>query len=341
MGSVTVVACLAVLLGCGEGSGAGDDGSDPIPDGGAEQDAAAPLECEEQELASWTAAAAASLAVDDVSVYWTQGDRDTGDTSYPNTGSVGIVPIGGGAVGSLASSQSGTRTIVAAGPEVYWLTSGYSGNGVVHRHTLAGGETLSLGVSPDPVGLALDDTHAWWTDGVDFALMRVPRSGAERESVVAPIEGVPAGVATGVDDVYWSTGEGVFVLAHSGGEPTQVSDRGTSRPSFALDDTHAWLIAGEDLVRVPLDGGAAETILSGSGAYDGPVYSFVLAPDRIWVARAVDVVAVERETWRTDLVMSNPDGVQVTAIAANATDLFLATFDGGPREARIVRLTCR
>lgn len=106
------------------------------------------------------------VAVDSTSVYWTDeiGGVDAGPT---NTGSVMKMPIGGGAIVTIATGQNIPLDVKVDGTSIYWVNQGdvTMADGMVMKAPLAGGSLVTLATGQDTIfDLAIDSTTVYWND---------------------------------------------------------------------------------------------------------------------------------------------------------------------------------
>ena len=92
-----------------------------------------------------------AIAVDGTNVYW---------TNYKSAGAVSKVPIGGGAVTTIAANQSYPYGIATDGANVFWTNSG---NGTVMAAPIGGGlaRILASGQAT-PEAIAVDGESVYW-----------------------------------------------------------------------------------------------------------------------------------------------------------------------------------
>jgi hypothetical protein len=155
---------------------------------------------------------ARSLAVDDVSLYWT------------DTTSVLSVPMSGGTPAQLASSQINPGAIAVDDTYVYWadISTGDIQR-VPKQGTGAAPTTLSTGAHA--AGLASDGVTLFWLDVPpslkNSAVMSVPIAGGTASTVASGFDG---GITLALDGVYvyWTCRAGVLRAPKSGGTATTL-----------------------------------------------------------------------------------------------------------------------
>jgi hypothetical protein len=106
------------------------------------------------------------VAVDSSYVYWTDevGGIDAGPT---NTGIVLRMPIGGGAITTIATAQNIPLSLMADATSVYWVDQGdiTMADGMVMKAPLAGGSAVTLATGQDTIfDLAIDGANVYWND---------------------------------------------------------------------------------------------------------------------------------------------------------------------------------
>ena len=105
------------------------------------------------------------FAVSDTSVFFT----------VEASGTVGDLPLGGGAWAELATSQSSPSMIAVDGPWVYWVSLPQVAE--IRKVNITGGSPSSVakstGFHPYVGRIVTDSTHVYWSQGPD--LMRAPK----------------------------------------------------------------------------------------------------------------------------------------------------------------------
>src|SRR4029077_18313616 len=103
-------------------------------------------------------------------------------------GTVNEVPLGGGAVTTLATGLGYPVSLAADGTHVYWVD--YDGS--VNEVAVGGGSVTKLAGSQNhPVSLAVDGTHAYWINegaGAGGSVNKVRLRGG-RAVPLAPVQG--------------------------------------------------------------------------------------------------------------------------------------------------------
>jgi len=167
-----------------------------------------------------------SLAVDASNVYWaTSGNTPYYTNQYVNDGVVMSVPLGGGPVSTIASTQAYPGGVAVDAHEVYW----FAGNGIAGD--VAGGtctpSCVPAAIFASPIGsaaptpifsldapampeLVVSDGFLYWisllADGFSGNIVRVPVGGGTPEVVVDASDGVDSEVKFAVDAtrIYWA-----------------------------------------------------------------------------------------------------------------------------------------
>jgi hypothetical protein len=129
----------------------------------------------------------------------------------------------------------------------------------------------------DPHSIAIDSTYVYWLGSRfgRFGTVSSVRKDGTDLTVLASTDALHAAIALDEANVYWTkmratTGDGAAVLAvpKQGGEPvTLATDQLFRVAGIAVDDSHAYWLAGQDVLSVPKAGGAA-TVLA-SSAWQG------------------------------------------------------------------------
>jgi hypothetical protein len=254
-------------------------------------------------LASGDLACANDIVVDATSLYWTSGD------------SVMKVPLDGGATTTLASDQPNPQGIAVDATALYWVNGGDgSADGTVMKVPLDGGSpvVLASGQSKGTVSIALDATHVYWGTGGGIMVMGL--AGGTPQLIVSA--GSPTIFAVDATSVYWAGQDlsGVWKSPLDGGAAVILAP-GTGIAGTLLG-TSVYVLLGQDVVRVPVDGGAPVTIASSK------------APARI----AVDSTGVYWTDWLFVYVDGGPDsdGRVMSVPSAGGTPTTLADALAGP-----------
>lgn len=89
---------------------------------------------------------------------------DASNLYFTDNGSVYSVPLGGGTVATLVSTQSSPSALTVDSANVYWVDTGPFGE--ILRMPLTGGPVTTLASSqPNPGGIAVDGTSVYWVNG--------------------------------------------------------------------------------------------------------------------------------------------------------------------------------
>lgn len=205
------------------------------------------------------------VATDATHVYWTAG----GDL-MDGPGSVMKLPLAGGTPITLASPPLPWGIGLDA-THVYWL--GSFADGAVLRRVPIGGGAPSIIVPSDSwtvQGLAVDESGVYFAEYA--GLKKVDHAGGAVTELVAVDITQRDDVALDATSVYFTTPYEVMKVAKAGGPATTLASQVYAR-GIAVDATHVYFVDdyGFDpttgtVSKVPLDGGAIETLASGQYA---------------------------------------------------------------------------
>ncbi len=200
-----------------------------------------------------------SLTTDDAAVYWTNSGTSAGD--YKD-GSVVRVPLAGGSPTTLASHQNNPVAIAVHGGNVYWASYGswkvpYD-NGAVLKVPAAGGAITTIAAEQRHVtAIAVSNEDVYWTASVwdgtrDSGVLMKARSegGIPVTLASGPASGWRgAGVAVDEKNVYWTTSDRVMKAPLRGGTAeTLVSGQKGIGNEIVVDAANAYYWAGDSLV---------------------------------------------------------------------------------------------
>lgn len=135
----------------------------------------------------------------------------------------------------------------------------------------AGGEVRVLRSGlVGPFGLAVDDTHVYWTGAAADAVNRVPRNGTIANPRMRDKQGSPHGLAVDETHIYWASRNhnAVRRIRKADAEdwgiaPEELATNQTSPRLLALDETHVYFSGGDGYVsRVLKNGGPVREIIT-------------------------------------------------------------------------------
>lgn len=157
------------------------------------------------------------LALSGTEAYWT----DLG-------GSVARMPIAGGTIVPIATSQNVPLGIAVTQDSAYWLDLNDQG--------------LTIGTT---------------------SLLEAPFDGETPTVVVPSVTGQPSGrdaIAIDSSNVYFTISDSLYSLALTGGQPKLLAT-GVAANAMAVDDSGIYVAVRSEILRVPLDGGIAEPLV--------------------------------------------------------------------------------
>jgi len=190
------------------------------------------------------------IAVDATDVYVAEQNQIS---KVPYAGGTPTVVAATGTVGDMELSAT----------HLYWTDSK---NGQVRRIPLAGGtpQTLSTGVALKVRNLAIDASDVFFTTGFDGELKKVPASGGATTVLSSGWPYTADVLSTGATLVFAVTNSsgGLYSLPASGGTATQLAP--SSQPDRVVTDgSQVYWWSGQNVLAVPLTGGATQTLTSG------------------------------------------------------------------------------
>ena len=230
----------------------------PIPDGtieGASLDG-----CSVRTLA--TGQIPTAIAVGSSDVFWTT----TGPPPGGGAGAVLSVPVGGGAVTTLAQGQTNPMAITVESTDVYWANAGdYGGStGSIVKVPLAGGAPTTLSDKRGvPRSIAVDAANVYWTDYGQHgwhngAVLQMAKGGGAVVTLVSKLED-PSEIGIDSANVYFPDDSGVESVPIGGG--TRVTAIPGSVWGFALDATGLyWFDGSGNILTRPLGGWTPTTL---------------------------------------------------------------------------------
>jgi hypothetical protein len=151
------------------------------------------------------------VAVDASNLYWTNSED----------GTIKRVPLAGGQAITLFSGQRVPTGLAVEAGVLYWANSA---GGTINTGSVTGGAVTTLTTDSGAVGLAVDSTHVYWTDGaVTGEVKSIPLTGGQ-QSVLVSGQNQPYGVAVDNTQVFWTNlGDSTLKVAPlAGGTPTTL-----------------------------------------------------------------------------------------------------------------------
>jgi hypothetical protein len=244
-----------------------------------------------------TATSPSDIALDDARVYFTE---------CPSTGKGGTitsVPLGGGSPSKLASGSACAASLALAGSTLY--VAGLNGNDIASIPRYGGTLKTIASSSDKPVGIAVGDTHIYWsTQG--GVLMMMPLTGGSPSMLASCPKGCTRPVAQ-ASDVYWgdSSAGTIQMALGDGGAPVVVTSGLSGVGAMAISGDYIYFASDYLLGQVSVHGGSAMNVGLPTGAPVGAI--------------AADSTSVYFTSWGSVLKIGFTD-IQPTEIAANQGD---------------------
>jgi sugar lactone lactonase YvrE len=204
-------------------------------------------------------------------VYWSNMNTNT-------SAGAGVfrVPRNGGDVETVAADYR-AEAMATDGTYVYWVDestgpAGGPGANQVYRVAISGGTPTALAPAADGYhpGIAVSDTHVYWTDQITPAIRRAPKEGGAVETLAAPNSGDAFGIAVDTGVVYWAIQSGGTVMSTPAeGGASSVLASGQSMPMHLfVNSTYVYWTnrTGGQIMRVQRSGGSPEPLATGQAA---------------------------------------------------------------------------
>jgi hypothetical protein len=144
----------------------------------------------------------ASMAIDDTSLYWMQGEVAR------HTGTILKMPIGGGSSVTLASKLLAPVALAVDSSNVYWTDDGTSKKlGYVAKVPIVGGgvSTLQSGQSKAQ-SIAIDGVNMYWTTGAPGSMPNLLQSPLAGGTVTSLAAAAPSCIVAAGGTVYFANG---------------------------------------------------------------------------------------------------------------------------------------
>lgn len=189
------------------------------------------------------AGAATGLAVESGNVYWT--DRARGEVWW--------LPPDAGTSRFIASGQGAPTGIALFGDSIYWANESTNRIATLQRDGGGGGTVLG---TPSPRFIAVDAVTQYWTSGSGT----VSRNFLSMSNPLVTGLGSPWALVIDADALYWTDNSdaGAFGRTDFASATTTRYASGTPFTGIAIDGARVYAskFAGNEIVKVPIDGGA-------------------------------------------------------------------------------------
>ncbi|MGK3991440.1 hypothetical protein WME99_50795 [Sorangium sp. So ce136] len=208
-----------------------------------------------------------------------------GATGTGGAGGVGAASAAasGGEAASVGVGSGGTASVGVEGSDTSAGAGEAGGGGAASASTSSGGGCADAACQPvvlaeaagNPLAIAVDATHVYWTQEDTGEIMRAPIAGG---APVILVESCPtSGLAVSAAGIYWTCSPdagvehdvptGVYSAPLGGGTPVLLSTAGLEDPvGLALDATSIYVGDNYGVMKLPIQGGAAEELALGSGS---------------------------------------------------------------------------
>lgn len=197
-------------------------------------------------------------------------------SGYNNDGRVMKTPLNGGETVNLAEGEMFPSYIVVDDTNVYWATKTE-----IRKMPLGGDKPVTLASSSGvPQSLILSGGYVYWTTSM-AKLMRAAIDGSKVEELVDGSASNIAFTGLAMDEtyLYWGSRglvgtntDSIFKMPIAGGPVTTLATGQVQPAHVAVNATHVyWTNVGDfhdevGLIRAPLEGGIAETVVSSRSA---------------------------------------------------------------------------
>jgi sugar lactone lactonase YvrE len=143
-------------------------------------------------------------------------------------GNLEKVPLGGGAVTTLASASGTTYGIAVDAENVYWATANSAApgneNGAIMKVPLTGGTPVALATKLGmPTGLATDGASVYWVDPLQ-GVMKVALGGGAITTLTSDVS-APAFIAVDDTSVYWTNTDPSPLSSGNGGTVMKLTPK--------------------------------------------------------------------------------------------------------------------
>lgn len=272
-----------------------------------------------------------SVAVDDSYVYWIEASGKV----LKRVSKSGDSPI------TLATTLSSFGQMVLNGDYLYYLDSGTQ----VQKLLKSGGTPTPLATGSSFYdGITVQNNTVFW--GASGVIYSVPITGGSITSVATSPTSLQdiASIRVTNNVVYWSQTfyPGSLFAQPIGGSRTTLSSGVNVEPGLVIQDGFAYFAGSESIYRVPVDGGARQTLASGRN----DAYNLALDTTNIYWVEAGNPIGTNGSVMQMPLaggaiITLAANLAQPVAIAMDSTNVYWLERNNGQTTRSALKWTAK
>lgn len=116
-----------------------------------------------------------------------------------------------------------------------------------------------------PTAFAVGPSGAYWVDGSESAVKKVPLDGGSPITVATGVDGV-SGLAVSAAGVFWTGFRALMKAPLDGGSAVSLAPNQNLLGGVTADDTNVYWVDGASVMKISVDGGSPETLAADQGA---------------------------------------------------------------------------